>query len=46
MLPPLLAQLQQAEPGIDVELVASNQLTNLLRREADIERLADDFGRE
>ena len=36
MLPPLLAQLQQAEPGIDVELVASNQLTNLLRREADI----------
>jgi DNA-binding transcriptional LysR family regulator len=36
MLPPLLAQLQQAEPGIDIELVASNQLTNLLRREADI----------
>jgi DNA-binding transcriptional LysR family regulator len=36
MLPPLLAQLQQIEPGIDVELVASNQLTNLLRREADI----------
>jgi DNA-binding transcriptional LysR family regulator len=36
MLPPLLAHLQQAEPGIDVELVASNQLTNLLRREADI----------
>jgi len=36
MLPPLLAQLQRIEPGIDVELVASNQLTNLLRREADI----------
>jgi DNA-binding transcriptional LysR family regulator len=29
-------QLQQAEPGIQIELVASNQLSNLLRREADI----------
>lgn len=36
LLPPLLAQLQAQEPGIAVELVASNQLTNLLRREADI----------
>ena len=36
LLPPLLARLQQAEPGIAVELVASNQLSNLLRREADI----------
>jgi len=36
LLPPLLARLQQVEPGIAVELVASNQLTNLLRREADI----------
>ena len=36
LLPPVLAALQQAEPGIQVELVASNQLTNLLRREADI----------
>lgn len=36
LLPPLLARLQEAEPGISVELVASNQLTNLLRREADI----------
>ena len=36
LLPPLLARLQQAEPGIAVELLASNQLTNLLRREADI----------
>ena len=26
----------QRQPGIDVELVASNQLTNLLRPEADI----------
>ncbi|MBL8329289.1 MAG: LysR family transcriptional regulator [Rubrivivax sp.] len=36
LLPPVLAALQEAEPGIAVELVASNQLTNLLRREADI----------
>lgn len=36
LLPPLLAQLQVAEPGISVELVASNALSNLLRREADI----------
>ena len=36
LLPPLLAQLHVAEPGIQVELVASNGLSNLLRREADI----------
>jgi len=36
LLPPIVAQLQAAEPGIAVELVTSNQLTNLLRREADI----------
>ena len=36
LLPPVLAALQQAEPGIHVELVASNQISNLLRREADI----------
>jgi DNA-binding transcriptional LysR family regulator len=36
LLPPVLAALQQAEPGIQVELAASNQLSNLLRREADI----------
>ncbi|MCK6425995.1 MAG: LysR family transcriptional regulator [Burkholderiaceae bacterium] len=36
LLPPVLTALQAAEPGIEVELVASNQLTNLLRREADI----------
>ncbi len=36
LLPPLLAQLQAAEPGIAVEVVASNKLSNLLRREADI----------
>lgn len=36
LLPPVLAALQQAEPGIQVEVVASNQIANLLRREADI----------
>ncbi len=36
LLPPVLAALQVEEPGIEVELVASNQLSNLLRREADI----------
>lgn len=36
LLPPVLAALQEAEPGIQVELVASNALSNLLRREADI----------
>ncbi|MBL8326084.1 MAG: LysR family transcriptional regulator [Rubrivivax sp.] len=36
LLPPVLADLQREEPGIQIELVASNQLTNLLRREADI----------
>jgi DNA-binding transcriptional LysR family regulator len=36
LLPPLLAELAAAEPGIAVELVASDGITNLLRREADI----------
>jgi DNA-binding transcriptional LysR family regulator len=36
LLPPVLAALQAEEPGIQVELVASNALSNLLRREADI----------
>jgi len=36
LLPPLLARLQEQEPGIAIELVASNQITNLLRRDADI----------
>ncbi len=36
LLPPVLAALRRAEPGIQVELVASNALSNLLRREADI----------
>ena len=36
LLPPLLSALQAEEPGIQIELIASNALTNLLRREADI----------
>ena len=36
LLPRLLAELQHREPGIDIELVASNALSNLLRREADV----------
>ena len=36
LMPDVLARLAEAEPAIEVELVASNQLTNLLRREADI----------
>ena len=36
LMPPVLAELHRQEPGIQLELVASNQLTNLLRREADI----------
>ncbi|MEI7443426.1 MAG: LysR family transcriptional regulator [Burkholderiales bacterium] len=36
LLPPVIVRLQAAEPGIQVELVGSDALTNLLRREADI----------
>lgn len=36
LLPPLLAQLRVAHPEIQVELVSSNEVANLLRREADI----------
>jgi len=36
LLPPLLAELARQEPGIQIELLASNQISNLLRREADI----------
>jgi DNA-binding transcriptional LysR family regulator len=35
-LPSMLTALRQAEPQIAIELVASNQTNNLLRREADI----------
>jgi DNA-binding transcriptional LysR family regulator len=36
LLPAVLVRLQRAHPQIEIELVASNELTNLLRREADI----------
>ena len=36
LLPPLLLQMRHALPAIQVELVASNTVSNLLRREADI----------
>ena len=36
VLPPILARLGAAEPGIEVEVVASNLVENLLRRDADI----------
>jgi DNA-binding transcriptional LysR family regulator len=36
LLPPVLARMREALPEIQVELVASNEVTNLLRREADI----------
>lgn len=35
-LPEMLARLRQAEPGIEIELVASDRIENLLRRDADI----------
>lgn len=36
LLPPLLARMRIELPEVQVELVASNEVTNLLRREADI----------
>jgi DNA-binding transcriptional LysR family regulator len=36
LLPEVLAQLRQALPAIQIELVVSNQVSNLLQREADI----------
>jgi DNA-binding transcriptional LysR family regulator len=36
LLPPLLAKLQLLLPAIQIDLVASNEVSNLLRREADI----------
>ena len=36
LMPALLARMRQALPDIQVELVSSNQVSNLLRREADI----------
>ena len=36
LLPPILAQLRRAEPGIEIEIVTSSQASDLRRREADI----------
>lgn len=36
LLPPVLARMRLALPDVQVELVSSNQVSNLLRREADI----------
>ncbi len=36
LLPPVLAQMRLALPQVSIELVSSNQVSNLLRREADI----------
>lgn len=36
VLPPVLARLRAAHPEIEIELVASNRVDNLLAREADI----------
>lgn len=36
LLPPLLVQMRQSLPDIQIELLVSNQVSNLLRREADI----------
>ena len=36
LLPPLVRRLREQEPGIAIEVIASNALSDLLRREADI----------
>ncbi len=36
LLPPVLARMREVLPEVQVELVSSNEVTNLLRREADI----------
>jgi DNA-binding transcriptional LysR family regulator len=36
LLPPIIAKLRRLEPGIQVEIVVSNQASDLRRREADI----------
>lgn len=36
VLPDMMARLGAEEPGIEIEIVASNQVENLLRRDADI----------
>lgn len=36
LMPPLVARMRQALPTVQIELVSSNSVANLLRREADI----------
>jgi DNA-binding transcriptional LysR family regulator len=36
LLPPLVQRLREQEPGIAIEVISSNALSDLLRREADI----------
>lgn len=36
LLPPILTRLQQRLPAVQIDVVASNAISNLLRREADI----------
>jgi DNA-binding transcriptional LysR family regulator len=36
ILPPMILKLQRLEPGIDIEIVSTNEESNLNRREADI----------
>lgn len=36
VLPPMIQKLRQSEPGIEVEIISTNDETNLYRREADI----------
>ncbi len=36
LLPPLVRRLREKEPGIAIEVISSNALSDLLRREADI----------
>lgn len=36
LLPPIIAKLRRAEPGIHIEIVASSKASDLRRREADI----------
>lgn len=36
LLPPLVQRLREQEPGISIEVIASNAFSDLLRREADI----------
>ena len=36
LLPPIIARIRAEEPGIDIEIIAANDASDLLRREADI----------